>query len=202
MDEKEYSVSEAVRLIGVESHVLRYWEEELNVEIRRTSQGHRVYSQGNVDLFCQVKKLKEKGIQLKAIRVLLFEKETDSENAEDKLLQKMLDANGMKQTDSEKYHVKTKLATLESDNTESDQDDPEKKDMESDRDDPEKKDMESDLDDPEKKDTESDGKITNEVECGHTYEILTLDKEPDKLRQFERILKRMMEEVVKTGACD
>ena len=37
MDEKLYSVSEAVRLIGVESHVLRYWEEELNIPIQRTS---------------------------------------------------------------------------------------------------------------------------------------------------------------------
>ena len=81
MDEKEYSVSEAVRLIGVESHVLRYWEEELQVAIRRTSQGHRVYSQENIDTFCQVKKLKEKGIQLKAIRVLLFETEQDREKA-------------------------------------------------------------------------------------------------------------------------
>ena len=41
MDEKLYSVSEAVRLIGVESHVLRYWEEELNNTIQRTILGHR-----------------------------------------------------------------------------------------------------------------------------------------------------------------
>ena len=79
MDEKEYSVSEAVRLIGVESHVLRYWEEELQIAIRRTSQGHRIYSQENIDTFCQVKKLKEKGIQLKAIRVLLLETESSGD---------------------------------------------------------------------------------------------------------------------------
>lgn len=77
MDKKEYSVSEAVRLIGVESHVLRYWEEELQIAIRRTSQGHRVYSQENIEMFCQVKQLKEKGIQLKAIRVLLLDSESD-----------------------------------------------------------------------------------------------------------------------------
>lgn len=75
MEEKEYSVSEAVRLIGVEPHVLRYWEEELQIKIRRTSQGHRVYSQENLDTFCRVKKLKEKGLQLKAIRILLDEPE-------------------------------------------------------------------------------------------------------------------------------
>ena len=71
MEKKGYSVSEAVRLVGVESHVLRYWEEELQVEIRRTSQGHRIYSQENIETFCMVRELKEYGLQLKAIRFLL-----------------------------------------------------------------------------------------------------------------------------------
>lgn len=75
MDGREYSVSEAVRLIGVESHVLRYWEEELHVAVSRNSQGHRIYSEENVVTFRRVKELKEKGIQLKAIRVLLEESE-------------------------------------------------------------------------------------------------------------------------------
>lgn len=74
MDEKLYSVSEAVRLIGVESHVLRYWEEELNIPIQRTSLGHRTYSEKNIETFRQVKDWKQKGIQLKAIRLLLEEK--------------------------------------------------------------------------------------------------------------------------------
>ncbi|MDY3250700.1 MAG: helix-turn-helix domain-containing protein [Candidatus Choladocola sp.] len=78
MSEKEYSVSEAVRLIGVESHVLRYWEEELKVAIRRTGQGHRVYSEEDIRMFRKVKELKEKGIQLKAIRVLLEEETQES----------------------------------------------------------------------------------------------------------------------------
>lgn len=74
MDEKWYSVSEAVRLIGVESHVLRYWEEELRIPIQRTSQGHRIYSEKNVETFRRVREWKQKGIQLKAIRLLLEEK--------------------------------------------------------------------------------------------------------------------------------
>lgn len=79
MEEKLYSVSEAVRLIGVESHVLRYWEEELEIVIQRTKQGHRIYSAQNIETFRQVKELKEKGIQLKAIRVLLEETEQTEE---------------------------------------------------------------------------------------------------------------------------
>lgn len=81
MNEKEYSVSEAVRLVGVESHVLRYWEEELQVEIRRTSQGHRIYSESNIETFRRVRELKERGLQLKAIRVLLDEAEGDTAKA-------------------------------------------------------------------------------------------------------------------------
>lgn len=75
MNEKVYTVSEAVRLIGVESHVLRYWEEELEIPIERTGQGHRVYSQQNVDMFCRVKELREEGLQLKAIRRVLEQAE-------------------------------------------------------------------------------------------------------------------------------
>lgn len=78
MSEKVYTVSEAVRLIGVESHVLRYWEEELDISIERTSQGHRVYSQKNVETFCRVKELREEGLQLKAIRRVLDQAEGKS----------------------------------------------------------------------------------------------------------------------------
>lgn len=74
MGEKEYSVSEAVRLVGVESHVLRYWEEELHVPVGRSAQGHRMYSEHDIELFRRTKELKDCGIQLKAIR-LLFEGE-------------------------------------------------------------------------------------------------------------------------------
>ena len=71
MEEKVYSVSEAVRLVGVESHVLRYWEEELELLIHRNALGHRIYGSRDIELLCRVKEWKEKGLQLKAIRVLL-----------------------------------------------------------------------------------------------------------------------------------
>jgi DNA-binding transcriptional MerR regulator len=83
MNEKRYTVSEAVRLIGVESHVLRYWEEELRVPIERTSQGHRCYSPENVTLFQQVKVLRERGLQMKAIRAWMEEQKTSAAMDED-----------------------------------------------------------------------------------------------------------------------
>lgn len=81
-----YSVSEAVRLIGVESHVLRYWEEELGVVVDRSGQGHRIYSEKNVELFRNVKEWKEQGLTLRAIRKLVDGQEEenhgDDENKE------------------------------------------------------------------------------------------------------------------------
>ena len=35
MAERRYSISQAGRLVGVENHVLRYWEDELHLEIPR-----------------------------------------------------------------------------------------------------------------------------------------------------------------------
>ncbi|MCD8015613.1 MAG: helix-turn-helix domain-containing protein [Lachnospiraceae bacterium] len=66
-----YSVSETVQKTGVPSHVLRYWEDELHLSIRRSAQGYRIYSAENIATFQKVKELKDKGIQLKAIRMLM-----------------------------------------------------------------------------------------------------------------------------------
>ena len=42
--EERYLISETAKLVGVESHVLRYWEEELKLPIRRNELGHRYLS--------------------------------------------------------------------------------------------------------------------------------------------------------------
>ncbi|WP_288749983.1 MerR family transcriptional regulator [uncultured Treponema sp.] len=58
MSEKEYSVSEAVRLIGVESHVLRYWEETVpGFAPRKDYSGRRIYSQRDVEIVLRLKYL-------------------------------------------------------------------------------------------------------------------------------------------------
>ena len=43
MKENKYTISEAARLLSVENHVLRYWEEELELKIPRNELGHRYY---------------------------------------------------------------------------------------------------------------------------------------------------------------
>ena len=68
MAEKSYSISEAAAMVEVETHVLRYWEEELEIDIRRNEMGHRCYEDRDVKILQRVKILKDKGIQLKAIK--------------------------------------------------------------------------------------------------------------------------------------
>lgn len=73
MGEKRYIISDASKMIEVESHVLRYWEEELGIVIPRNEMGHRYYTDYYIDLFRKVKELKDGGFQLKAIKMLIPE---------------------------------------------------------------------------------------------------------------------------------
>lgn len=66
-----YYISEASKLVAVEPHVLRYWEDELSLSIGRNEMGHRSYTQEDIERFRQIKRLKEQGLQLKAIRTVL-----------------------------------------------------------------------------------------------------------------------------------
>lgn len=69
--EKIYMISDAAKNVKVEAHVLRYWEEELKLPVKRNEMGHRFYTEEDIKLFQRIKELKEQGLQLKAIRNLL-----------------------------------------------------------------------------------------------------------------------------------
>ena len=66
-----YLISDAAKQVRVEAHVLRYWEEELELPIKRNELGHRFYTKQDVDRFREIKNMKERGLQLKAIRMIL-----------------------------------------------------------------------------------------------------------------------------------
>ena len=82
-----YFISDAAKAVKVESHVLRYWEDELHLPIKRNELGHRYYTQDDVERFKQIKGMKERGLQLKAIRMILRDGKLDmlSEIEEEKL---------------------------------------------------------------------------------------------------------------------
>lgn len=73
MKEVRYMISDTAKKVDVEAHVLRYWEDELELTIGRTEMGHRYYTPDDIVLFKSIKELKEQGFQLKAIKMLMPE---------------------------------------------------------------------------------------------------------------------------------
>ncbi|PKM93982.1 MAG: hypothetical protein CVU84_13845 [Firmicutes bacterium HGW-Firmicutes-1] len=70
MDNK-YIISDVSKILDVEPHVLRYWEEELGLNIERNQLGHRYYSNSDLEALKKIKVLKEQGLQLRAIKLML-----------------------------------------------------------------------------------------------------------------------------------
>ena len=62
------TIKEAAKKLHVETHVLRYWENELQLDIKRNAQGHRYYDERDIRMFESEKAMKEEGLTLKDIR--------------------------------------------------------------------------------------------------------------------------------------
>jgi len=90
-----YLISDAAKKVQVESHVLRYWEEELSLPIRRNDFGHRYYTREDIECFQQIKNMKKRGLQLKAIKMILKDgkldllEEKEKENQEDAIMPRL-----------------------------------------------------------------------------------------------------------------
>ncbi len=69
--DKRYTVAQACSMVGVKSYVLRYWEDELSLRINRNELGHRYYTGYDIQLFLNIKELKNRGLQLRAIKDLI-----------------------------------------------------------------------------------------------------------------------------------
>lgn len=111
MGEVHYMISETSKKVGVESHVLRYWEEELNLPIGRTEMGHRHYTEEDIQLFSCIKELKEQGMLLKEIKGILPDmlraKEQLREKRKVQLIEKQIEAPQDADTICEEAHAST-----------------------------------------------------------------------------------------------
>ena len=60
-DKPYYRIGEVARIVGVEPHVLRFWEREFRREVRpeRTTSGQRRYRRRDVEAFVRIKALRE-----------------------------------------------------------------------------------------------------------------------------------------------
>ena len=71
-DEPRYVISIAARILGVQTHTLRYYERIGVIEPKRSQGNIRLYSEGDIALLRRVKTLVEDmGINLAGVEVIL-----------------------------------------------------------------------------------------------------------------------------------
>lgn len=90
MEKVRYMISDAADMVHVETHVLRYWEEELDLTIPRNEMGHRYYTRDNIKEFQRIKDLKDQGYQLKAIRMILHTGKLEEANPQELVQQETI----------------------------------------------------------------------------------------------------------------
>ncbi len=59
-DKLFFRIGEAAQLIGVEPHVLRYWESEFKMRPQRSSTGQRMYRRKDISRFLRIRRLLHK----------------------------------------------------------------------------------------------------------------------------------------------
>lgn len=95
-------IKDAARMLDVEAHVLRYWEEELGLTIKRNSMGHRYYDEKDILIFKNVQELKRRGLSLKDIRDGIEKARTEKENGEEKKNEDVRKVNDIQEIDDTK----------------------------------------------------------------------------------------------------
>ncbi|MFD3449450.1 MerR family transcriptional regulator [Microbacteriaceae bacterium 4G12] len=69
---KEYKMKEVAEITGLSNDLLRIYEEEFNLQITRTSGGHRRYTEEDINTFITIKKkIQEQNWSYKKIRAWL-----------------------------------------------------------------------------------------------------------------------------------
>ena len=101
MEKVRYMISDAADMVHVETHVLRYWEEELGLSILRNEMGHRYYTRENIKEFQKIKELKERGYQLKAIRMILHTGKLPEQETGDWYVNTMDDEDRLERTEEQ-----------------------------------------------------------------------------------------------------
>jgi DNA-binding transcriptional MerR regulator len=56
-DKLFFRIGEAAEVVGVEPHVLRYWESEFKLRPKRSSSGQRMYQREDLSKFLQIRTL-------------------------------------------------------------------------------------------------------------------------------------------------
>ena len=71
-DKLFFRIGEAAELIGVETHVLRYWETEFKMRPQRSGSGQRMYRRKDIEKFLRIRHLlHEQGFTIAGARKTL-----------------------------------------------------------------------------------------------------------------------------------
>lgn len=93
-DKLFFRIGEAASLVGVEAHVLRYWESEFKMRPQRSSTGQRMYRRKDISQFMEIRKLlHEDGFTIAGARKALEDggAPTASGGADDSRVREALD---------------------------------------------------------------------------------------------------------------
>jgi DNA-binding transcriptional MerR regulator len=75
-DKLYFRIGEVAELVGVEPHVLRYWETEFRMRPHRSSSGQRLYRKRDIERFLRVRRLlHSEGFTIAGARKVLSQKE-------------------------------------------------------------------------------------------------------------------------------
>lgn len=82
LQDKDFlTVKDVAEMLETEAYVLRFYEKELNLEIRRNSKGHRMYTIEDVEMFRKVQDMREQGFQLKAIEGIMHDSNQEAKES-------------------------------------------------------------------------------------------------------------------------
>jgi DNA-binding transcriptional MerR regulator len=77
-DKLFFRIGEAAEIVGVEPHVLRYWESEFKMRPQRSSSGQRMYRRKDIARFLRVRKLlHDEGFTIAGARKVLIDGVSD-----------------------------------------------------------------------------------------------------------------------------
>ena len=78
-DKLFFRIGEAATIVGVEPHVLRYWESEFKMRPQRSSSGQRMYRRKDIARFLRIRKLlHDEGFTIAGARKVLVDGAGDS----------------------------------------------------------------------------------------------------------------------------
>jgi len=94
-DKMFFRIGDAAALVGVEPHVLRYWETEFKMRPERSPSGQRLYRRDDIARFLRVRKLlHDEGFTIAGARKALLDGATDAAPADASRLGEALERLG------------------------------------------------------------------------------------------------------------